>query len=88
MQEAVQGGGGVTDLAHISHTVITWCSIVKYDVVLVIKSVFSLCSPGGCPRGPFLSHFTAKFGQCFDTFFSKYLQNKPEMINQRDYYGH
>ena len=31
------GGGteGVTDLAHISHTVITWCSMVKYGVILV-----------------------------------------------------
>ena len=28
-------GGGVTDLAYNLHAVITWCSIVKYGVVLV-----------------------------------------------------
>ena len=46
--------------------------------------------PRRCSRGAvavFVSLFISKFLQCLDLFFSKHLQNKPEMINERDYYG-
>ena len=79
MQGAVQGGSRIWLII---------CMLVQLGALLSNMVLFWFNSlffvfPRGVSSG-----VTPKFWQCSHAFFSKHLQSKPEMISERDCYGH
>ena len=84
MQNQTEGATGLfTQLAHILHVGIPWCTVHKYSIIEV-QAPF-LCVSGGTPlEGPFLLFSRHEISYNLDALFSDRLQRNLNKTSQHE----